>query len=223
MKTFSFSGFIAALLATPALATVNIQFEFGSLRDSGGTPLASTTLVLLVADTSGDGFFPSALDLNGATLSNGQTIGGDKVLYSGTTVNTPANGTISGTVFKIDYAALGINQGDLWAIYWFPGVSAEGAVASPGDPYGFYRTSVLDQATVDAVGATDAMVFPADTGATVRTAYYDSQVLGTFGIASTANSPDPSDYTASLTVVPEPSTIILGALGGLALLRRRRS
>jgi len=185
--------------------------------------MTSTTLVLLVADSSGDGSLPSANDLNGATLSNGQTIAGDKVFYAGTTVNDPVNGTISGTAFKIDYDALGINQNDIWGIYWFPGVSAEGAIAKPGDPFGTYQTNNLDQATVDAVGATDAMLFPADTGATVRTAYYDSEVLTSFGITPTANSPSPSDFTADLTVVPEPSALLLGALGSLMLLRRRRS
>jgi len=53
-----------------------------------------------------------------------------------------------------------------------------------------------------------------DSGALVTVTQMDSSIVAGSPIA-------PAAYTA--ITVPEPSTLLLGALGGLALLRRRRS
>jgi hypothetical protein len=201
---------LSSLLAMPAFATINIQFDFANLRGAGspGTPLVSTTLAVLIADSDGDGQLPTSDELQDAVLAANQSIAGDIIFFAGLTTG----GSFGSTALNLDYTSLGVAQNDAWGLYWFPGLSMVGATAAAGQIYGAFQTSTLDQATVDNAGATDAMKFPGDSGQTVVTAYYDSQYLSDLMITPTVNSPSPTAFSANLMVVPEPSAGALGAI-----------
>lgn len=207
-------------LTQQLVASVSISFEFEALRDSSGVPLATETYVVLIADADKDSIFPSATDLLGAQLSVGEDIQGSRVFFAGTTITTN-NARFQDNTGSLDSNDLGLTNnneisGTKWAVYWFPGLStAPGASGlQEGQSYGFYHSDQID-AQAAAFNATDSMVMPAD-GNNATVMYFDTETDNT-------TFPSVQDFTADLSVVPEPSAItVLGMVCLFILLQRRR-
>jgi len=221
---------LAAALIASAQANNSFQVDFGNLRDSAGDLLSSETLVLLIADSSGDLNLPSPADLLGAELTEGLSIDGDRIFLAGTTISDPLISPDPDTdvsLFKglanVDYLILDIEEGDIWGVYWFPGLTAEGEIVEIDQVYGTYQSSHIDPTTVP-FGANSAMTFPADeVGGTHTTAYYDDETLSRLGL-----TPDPTytptamDFTASYVVVPESEVALLLGCAALCVICIRR-
>lgn len=206
-----------ALLTHQLVASVSISFEFEALRDSSGVPVTTNTYVVLIADTDKDSIFPSASDLLNAQLNVGEDILGSRVFFTGTT----NNGILQNNTGSLNGSDLGLTNnseigGTRWAVYWFPGLStAPGASGlQEGQSYGFYHSDQID-AQAAAYGATHSMVMPGD-GDNATVLYLDTETENT-------TFPSVQDFTADLTVVPEPSAItVLGMVCLFILLQRRR-
>lgn len=220
-------------LASAAQGAVSLQFSSTSnylsnfLNGAGSSNGAGARMAWgLVVDAAGDGFDGTALDpyaggfslaanANGLalnTLSGGVS---DDVLYIASAVmaqNTAATDgseigmnrvlTFSGMNFN---AGLGVGTGDQYALIWFD-VLAVGGTANNGLKYGLFNPPSTN---LPGVGPANAL--PADPG--------------TYVLGPAFAGPDPAkamEYTLGVAV-PEPSAALLGAIGALGLLRRRRN
>lgn len=208
-------GLIAAQASHAA-----VTLQFGSSTDGFLTNLqnssgqANQTLVWgIIVDTTGNGFNPGGY-LPGATIAdnaqagftNGQILGGstdDVLVISQLLMATGGSGDGSTGLAKptnltgLNFAN-GISQGDRFALVWFDAtVKNDGSVFVNGSKYGFYTR--------------DEFVIPADSGSAVSFA----------ALFAGADPVRLAEYTFG--VIPEPSTALLGAVGALGLLRRRRN
>ena len=206
----------------PASASITLNAQFGVAGDASGVAVPDGTLWALVVDTNSDNLFPGAFGVNqslgqaGAltTFTPGQqlTIGGN--LSGGDTVfalgsfNGTANGNTGLSIFTHGdtLGTNGLGAGKQFAFYWFPGSTYTSSGANVvGNAVGGINTGA------DPAAGLDGMVVPAD-GALVTTGAATTGVGGNL-LAS---------RFLSATLVPEPSSALLGAIGALGLLRRRR-
>ncbi|QQL44351.1 PEP-CTERM sorting domain-containing protein [Sulfuriroseicoccus oceanibius] len=204
----------AALLTTgTSFAAVTITYDIQALRDQNGIAQNGLVYALIASDSTNS--LASSTDLAGATLSEGEIIGGKFQIFEvGTTaeaLGNPGNatGTVAGLTLGSGDGAL--IQGNSWGIYWFEGLSQGGQILN-GTRYGMFTSTALDPSSGGEIGT----IFPTDGTLNANVFYFDTDNFG--GVS-------PSDFTASLTVnaVPEPSTALL-AFAGLAIpvMRRRR-
>ena len=216
--------------AANAAISINGTAVTNARNSLGTASVGAGSLALLVVDTTGNGFLGLGELANGTSLTStfdpgitsanagltiGSTFGGDLVLN----VISSGAGSIAGLLSNVSVSSY-LNM--KFAVIWFDGVAAAGAPANAegGSKFGIVRGS--------------DWVFPAA----------DS---GDFGMSSTDNAGPASFYqmnanvpaanapnfrttladgttgAASFAVVPEPSAAILGAIGALGLLRRRRN
>lgn len=222
------SLFLFAALFTvqqAAHASVTIQLNVASLRDSGGSVIPANTTIVLVADTNGfsNGAALGA-ELSGLNLTAGNTFGdGGKIVgvFSASDLNAGDIG-LSGTLNNLDLAAFGLTGGagtagsDL-AVLWFPNLTGTGTqTLANGQSFGFYRSDTIDADSYGGTAPSDAISFnvPTDGGSYQLTAL-DSNLDG-----SVPNS----SLTANLTVtaVPEPSRLAFLFLGLAGLITRRK-
>jgi hypothetical protein len=187
MKHTSLIAIIAALVQLPSMSfgqsvTFNIDAEV--LKTSGGAPMPITGLVMLVADTSVNGFsgptdtaFVNGDDLELMRWSLDSTFGPG--VFQKAANNLPLLGSW--------------DANDPVQLYWFPTLTVGSATPGAGTSYGQYR---------DAVGLdmSDIWVTPS-AGGTVDLKFFTSDA--TF-LHSGGSNPD-SAGDASLTTVPEPS------------------
>ena len=201
----------------------------------GSVAIPAGSLGLLIVDTAGNGFFnlgnvasntallptndPGLLPTS-ANLTIGSTFGGETILNI---LSSPGGGSFSGFLSATSIAGF---EGKNFAVVWFPTILASGAPATaPGNTaWGLVRgldwtLPVADAGTFTS-SATDASsggsyFAPNATtglsGAVVQTQFRTTLANGTAGAAS-----------FTIVGVPEPSAALLGALGVLGLLRRRR-
>jgi hypothetical protein len=235
---------LSAIATCSAHAAVTIGFNGGgniaqNFQNAAGD-VNSTLVWGIIVDTGNDGF--DGLDgmtsttINSGTLWSGTTkydygttirgttgtsaitggqflsVGGlasdDLVLYSGSLMSVVGGINQLTSVASINYATNGVvgagngtpgagTAGDDFLVFWFDKstVAAFGTATAAGDKVGFFRNSGMDM--------------PADPGTYTTT---------TALIFAGAESP----MAMGGTFVPEASTALLGALGALGLLRRRR-
>lgn len=228
----NFRILLALVLVVSSHANNSFQVDFANLRDPAGDLLSESTLVLLVADSSGDLNLPSPADLLGAELTEGLSIKGDKIFLAGTTISDPVISPNPATDFalftgftNVDYLLLDIEEGDSWGVYWFPGLTAEGEIVQADQAYGFYQSSNIDPSLIP-YGADTAMTFPADDlGGTLTAIYYDDETLTRLGVTPDPTyTPTVADFTANFVVTaPEPASAVLVGCGlviGLGVRRR---
>lgn len=215
---------IGLLLATGALSqgavTLTISAVTGAtsgvltnLASSTGD-VTSTKVWGILVDTTGNGFagnYNGGISLSAGATTTLQNSGGatDDVFITSSNIMVNANnatldgGTVaSGTLARPTQIASvafanGISQGDAFRIMWFDATTLGGTAAN-GDKYGLYSNAGL--------------IIPAD-GSTVS---FNQLFLG-------AESTSPGNLVLQGAAVPEPSAALLGAIGALGLLRRRRN
>jgi hypothetical protein len=232
---------LALLTFSVALASVsNAAITLGgaaikNVQGTTATDLVTGRLGLLIVDTTGDGFLTgfttgtspvsgnpfSSSALYGtplqAALTINSTFGGDTVVGRLTTAvsfgDTVMNGTLTGFT-ATPYLSKN------YAIVWFNTLTAAGAeTTAPGGTYfgiargGDWTFPAADSGSYTfGTGPTnlDQITLAAGGSANAATAAAGQSVA--FATAGT-----------SLQLVPEPSAALLGALGALGLLRRRRN
>ena len=238
---------LALLTFSVALASVsNAAITLGgaalkNVQGTTATDLVTGRLGLLIVDTTGDGFLTGFL--TGATASGNAmsatlygttaqaqltatttgptgvttTFGGDTVVARLTTAvsfgDTVMNGTLSGFT-ATPYLSKN------FAIVWFNTLTAAGAQteAPNGEYFGIARGGDWT------FPAADSGTFTFGTGST----NLDQITLAAGGSTSAATAASGQSVAfatagTSLQFVPEPSAALLGALGALGLLRRRRN
>lgn len=213
-----------AFASEASAATVRLDitsgYLFGASGIGEGDRLPNASLCVLVADLDGDGFDP--------IITNGSWVGGDDLLVRVSdkdeypvgafgfdlTADAYDAGVLSRSLV-IDLAQFGARSNPVpVALRWFPTLAAATTdllASSPafGTPYGQLSRAVPRYSNTDAwvIDLTGGASFALDPLVTTDQGGSDSPLLA----------------MASLTVVPEPSSIV-AALSGMALLllRRRR-
>lgn len=177
--------------------------------------VTSTKVWGILVDTSGNGFaggYNGGISLVAGASTTLQNSGGatdDVFIVSSNLMVNTNNATLDGgTVAAGTLArptqiasvafANGISQGDAFRIMWFD-ATALGGTADNGSKYGVYSNAGL--------------VIPADGSNTSFNALF-------VGAETTVV---PGNLTLQGAAVPEPSAALLGAIGALGLLRRRRN
>jgi MYXO-CTERM domain-containing protein len=235
---------LGALALTAASASAAISFStsaaVGLKANDGTTNIASGTLVLLVVDTGGAGFLdlskladkttPGAIttgstsglairevNLADASTTVGQTFGGDLILGSfsaagGGSVAPGFSGSIVGYENKpfalvwFTKASAGLSSG---LANEFFGIASGADWTLPSTDSGAYTFSGTTNTTTSVYWQLASATSAAQIGST---GFFSGS--GTAGTAAVKS--------AAFQVVPEPSAALLGALGALGLLRRRR-
>ena len=231
---------LALLTFSVALASVsNAAITLGgtalkNVQGTAATDLVAGKLGLLIVDTAGDGFLtglaggaspaagnpfgPTAYSSTaGANLTISSTFGGDLVVARLTTTVAFGDTTMAGALTGFN-ATPYLNKN--YAIVWFNTLTTAGS-----------ETVAPDSAYFGIARGGD-WVFPAaDTGSfTFGTggSNLDQLTLAAGGSANAATAASGQSVAfatagTSLSFVPEPSAALLGALGALGLLRRRRN
>lgn len=235
MKSSKFMGLLASLFALSSGAvfgSVSITTAFGVCRDGASAPVAAGTLWALIVD-NGNLSLPqmnAVTDGNTSniatssvgnpspfwyqTLSIGLALGGDTVVAMGGFGDATG---VQGDTISLLYGALSPNgsvlAGRAFGFYWFPGVTYTAPGTYPiAQGAGNYVGGVVSLAP-DEPGQTLAMYIPPD-GNDINAGAVDPTVNGAGGVPA-------ANFLPTL-IIPEPSSMLLGALGALGLLRRRR-
>jgi hypothetical protein len=234
------SHFAFALLATAGVSTAATLSGTAATRagTSTGSNIVADRLYVVVIDTNNTGFAafttPSGV-IPGSSLALGASFGdvGDVVVNR--LLSTGTLGSFGSILPGITLTAPQLNKP--FGIFWFPTLAA----TTPGDvttapvtiaagtTYGFVTDSTWVTPSLDS----STKSFGTPDGDTVMNFVNMDQANAAFdpptGTASyTFIDSDPGDPNtgikgaATLSVVPEPSTAVLGLLAGLGLIVRRR-
>lgn len=207
-----------AFAAGSAFATVSLNFnaEFDTgvpqnLSNAAGVPTNGMQWGVIV-DKTGNGLSASAYDA--VTLVGGQsyvlTVSSavsDDVLYMATGLTADTTGSIEGD---------GVTTGGNGGIYDINGLALANGVATGQKFYVVWFSGQLGGTLTDA-----SFTIPAD-GALLSygNPFVGADPIRTAGFAYDGVSATPTG--AGISFVPEPSAALLGAIGALGLLRRRR-
>lgn len=214
---------IASALVALATASHGAISLTGTALTGFGALAPVGTLVLLTVDNTGDGTLgvPSlsgdltsssvaAMQLSAASITTGNTFGGDLIL--GRASVTSAGALPGGFTFE-NVASL---QNKRFSLIFLPSLNGGSTDANVNGSTTYGVVSGSDW-TLPAVNGGEGFSFSATdslgTGSFFR-------VTVTAGVAT--NDTFTSSSGANLTMVPEPSAALLGAIGALGLLRRRR-
>lgn len=236
MKLNKYTAIIVGIVAfvNSASATVTINTQFGQAQTSnttGNTFVPDGTLWALIvsADNTFAGGFgldsslSSVFNTNealinstfaGKSIALGTVFAGDTVFalggFNGASVLSVPGSTTNG-IPGLSLGTNGLATGLNFAFLYFPGVS----FAAQGDTYNIgSQIGGVNRSTPDAGAGTVGMIVPADSGLIFAGA--STNAGGDLG-----GSVSQSQFVA-VNLIPEPSAAILGALGALGLLRRRR-
>lgn len=222
---------ILTLLAFAAEAAISITGTAvtNARNELGTASVASGQLALLIVDTGNDGFFNFGALTNGSTrtasndpllnsasagLNIGSTFGGELVLNR---IQTGA-GSIAGLLSNVNVSSyLNMN----FAVVWFDGVSSTTTgTAVAGSNWGVVRGSDWT------FPASDSGTFTHSSSSFAGASVFaqvnaNAPATGASNFRTTLN--DGTTGAAVFNIVPETSTSLLGAIGALALLRRRRN
>lgn len=224
---------VLALTSGASFATITLNTQFGQAFSSSSVPVPDGTLWALIVD-DGVGTLPGGMLTNGSGLSAanalnsslvnstfsgasiglGTSLGGDIVFAMGA-FNGANDLSVPGSTTNSLGFTLGTNglvAGRAIGFYFFPGVTYTAAgTYNVGSQVGGISTLAAD-----AGAGTVGMVVPAD-GATI---FMGANTDGDGGLGGSLTN---SAFTAvNVTAIPEPSAALLGAIGALGLLRRRR-
>lgn len=202
------------------------NFATGAGTSSDVSNVTNRMVWGILVDSSGNGFtaggynsgFSLAANNTGIALSDKSSVLTDDVLYiasavmasSSTAIDAPAPGEVAAnqnrllSFTSLNYnVGLGVTAGDKIAIIWFD-TTTLGGTAPNGMKYGVFQLPH----TTDGTEFVD--VLPTDNG-------------GSYVFAPAFAGSDSLKTMAFTAGVPEPSAALLGAIGVLGLLRRRRN
>jgi PEP-CTERM motif len=209
-----------SLLSTPAFSSSNMEIEVGVFKNAAGDTLFSGTWALIL-DVANNKVLPgnipatsmssnshlltvnataAAMDFSGVTLSEGTMIGGARIQSLGTI--TGNDNLDFGAGYGIDgLISFADDEENLaYGIYWFPNMNLGSTLPTSGT----FEVGGFFQSDIETFAAYGTFSPPA----------------GVFGELVALDS---SPFRAiTVTAVPEPSTFLLSAFAGLALLRRSR-
>lgn len=230
MKLKTYIGLAVGVLAMAGIAkgTVTINMQYGVATNAAGAAVADNTLWILVVDSNANNSFAGGMATNsnlaastvdainaafqtGQTLTVGGLLGGDTIFAMGgfTGSTSIGAGTTDNALNGLALGTNGLTSGASYAFYYFPGVTYTGATTyQVGSQVGGVQIN-----GADAGAGTGGMVIGADGSTLTQGANTTDPVLG--------GSLSPNAFKA-VTLVPEPSAALLGMLGALGLLRRRR-
>jgi hypothetical protein len=234
MKNKLYQLAAVALLVSSANAAITISGAAGAnLKNNDGSANVTGTLGLLIVDSGDDGFLKTAqaptastsgyganltkLSVADAGLTATSTFGGDYVLGTFTTSSGGASSIFTSKSI-VGY------ESKKFAIVWFTQSAANVGSSTAGQYFGIARGDdwilpAADSGTYsfNASTNTTATVY---WGLTTQTAAQIGS-NGFFTGSGTAGST--ATKAATFQIVPEPSAALLGAIGALGLLRRRRN
>ena len=212
---YIFSLFLFA--SSQAWAAVSFDIQAEVLKNSSGSPIPTSALVLLVASTTNASFGDVAVNASLALGSILDGTGGDDVLLKSWNLsNSGEAGALADITGSLDFSSYtGWGAGDPLALYWFPTLTVSSLTAPIGTSYGrFTTTTPLDGSGVWITPAdltsdhplylftTDASIFPA--------------------VPPGSNAPSSAMASNTIAAVPEPSRVLFLALGCMGFLMRRR-
>jgi len=199
MKSKLLIFLVAVATALPLQAISTINWDFGGLYVSGSGALADGRAVYLIASTNGDSVNLTSLEssLVGMSLSQGSTFGTDLLVLGVGTPNSSAFGglPLGNAVAEDIVYNNGLSSGDSLGLLWIDQVDG---VIGNNVKFGLYMSTTH--------------TMPSDPSNT-DFEFVEVQYGGTLPNGLT---------TTNTTVVPEPSAMLLAAIGALALLRRKR-
>ena len=223
IKNTLLAGAITIASCATSMATISVILQADLLEDNLGAPIPANSLVMLLVDTTGNGF--SAFVPGSSTLVSNSpfTAGGDDYVVYRNDLTSYGPGVLDRTLSgasALNLASIpGWNTGDPLALVWFvggpTGMTLGNTTITNGSRYGIYSNPL-------AVDGSRAWVTPTDPTSTANLLFYTKDSSGgDLGPGPTASNLG-SAGRASQTVVPEPSTLGMLALGVIGLMSRRR-
>ncbi|MDQ8194399.1 hypothetical protein QEH59_08175 [Coraliomargarita sp. SDUM461004] len=213
----------ASAMMSNSYATVSFDIQADQLQTAIlGEAMASSGVVMLLADTQDNGFgsvepFSFGGDLSSGLTSNGAA-GDDVVLWVSDLTNNSIDGLLIGAATGITLGSYGshtLSEGDALALVWFPDVSMIDGMVNFGAAYGLFDEvtgSLGSQWTMPADGTSGHGLY----------AFTENSILLPSGAESGTLSS--SLLLADQIAVPEPAAAaaLLGCVTlGCALGRRR--
>ena len=224
-KLLALSVVIAATVASNAAVSISGT----GLSGIGATNAPAGSLILFIIDSGQDGFLGGLG--NGAAIGDlvatadpgllaqslalNSTFGGDTIIgrmtvsSAGSLVGGLGIATTNPTSFENSTTD---TQGKNWALVWFPTLTAASTTAEAGTKYGIVSGSDWTLPTTNA----NSLTYNTTT----------TDIVNPLRVTVTAGVATNDRFTTStgpvFTIIPETSTALLGALGALGLLRRRR-
>lgn len=182
--------FLVLAAVSPARATVSFDMAIDRLDDNNGVPVASGSLVVLVADTNGDGLGTAIAGSLALQTPLDGAGGDDLIIYRSDLSGFGGGGTLAVSTGGLDLGGVGAGQwsaGDPVYLVWFPNLTLADGSLSIGEPYG-----------ARAIGVT-----PSD-GGNELLAYVAPTNTGSFGSAPIpSNATDlRSSLTSSILIDP---------------------
>jgi hypothetical protein len=237
MKTTSKVLALVGILSASSQGATTISGTIGSaFKDNTlSTNIANGSLVMLIADAGTAGFLttsstgvivasttalagPTTIPTAGA-LTVGSLFGGDTIMAVGTAGNS---GSISG------FSNFTPITSKNFALVWFTQAAAQ---VGAGSYFGMMSLSdwlMPSDAdgktyTVSATDASNATSFYSSSTATTATQLGSTGFITGSGAAVASPASSNIVKGATFQIIPEPSAALLGAIGALGLLRRRRN
>lgn len=199
-KILSLAFVSLGIMCSQAVTTIN--WDFGTLNVANSGVIADGRAVYLFVNTSGAVQDLAAMNtsLKGLNLVQGSTFGTDLVILGTATVNSASYGipgSGNAAAVNIPYTN-GVSLGDALGMIWFD--QTPGAIGS-SIKWGLWQSGDV--------------TMPAD-GGNITISFLDQTNGG-----SAPNGLITTNITTA--AIPEPSAALLGAIGALGLLRRRRN
>lgn len=198
------------LAASGARATVSFDVAVDRLDDNNGALVPAGALVLLVADTDGDGLGQAISgDVSLRAFLDGSS-GDDLIVYRSDLSSLGITGSYGASTGGLDLEGAGSGQwseGDPLYLVWFPNLSISTVSLPAGEAYG---ARGLGQTPAD--GGNDALVYvaPTNTGAFGNTRIPLSSTNLRADLLSSQLIAPPSVISPSVTSVTETSATLGG-------------